>query len=148
MTLTSRQALRLQQEKCPHYSGSQSHENPFLHCFSFLKQNSLEGKGKLPLCILFCKVLQFVLQLCYVFYSCAFSFADVLKLCTIPTYNFADVQKKYLLCYIFCSCTFSLSVVNCFRSCTIFSLAFLGNRTVAGSDMSQFPELVLLFTKY
>ncbi len=31
--------LELQQEKCPHYSGTLSHENPFLHCFSFLKQN-------------------------------------------------------------------------------------------------------------
>ncbi len=76
-------------------------------------------------CAFYFAVLQFVLQLCHVFCSCAFSFADVLKLCTIPTYNFADVQMKYLLCYVFCSCTFSLSVVNCFRSCTIFSLAFL-----------------------
>jgi hypothetical protein len=59
--------------------------------------------------------------LCHVFCSCAFSFADVLKLCIIPTYNFADVQMKQLLCYVFCSCTFTLSVVNCFHSCTIFS---------------------------
>jgi hypothetical protein len=39
-------------------------------------------------------VVQFVLQLCHVFCSCAFCFADVLKLYIIPTYNFADVQMK------------------------------------------------------
>jgi hypothetical protein len=38
--------------------------------------------------------VQFVLQLCHVFCSCAFFFADVLNLCIIPTYNFADVQMK------------------------------------------------------
>ncbi len=30
-------------------------------------------------------VVQFVLQLCHVFCSCTFPFADVLNLCTIPT---------------------------------------------------------------
>jgi hypothetical protein len=52
-----------------------------------------EGKRKSPLCI-FLAVVQFVLQLCHVFCSCAFCLADVLKLCIIPTYNFADVQMK------------------------------------------------------
>ncbi len=45
------------------------------------------------LCAFFA-VVQFVLQLCHVFCSCAFCLADVLKLCIIPTYNFADVQMK------------------------------------------------------
>ena len=52
-----------------------------------------EGEGKSPLCIFFA-VVQFVLQLCHVFCSCAFCLADVLKLCIIPTYIFADVQMK------------------------------------------------------
>jgi hypothetical protein len=42
----------------------------------------------------FFAVVQFVLQLCHVFCSCGFSFEDVLKLCTIPTYSSADVQMK------------------------------------------------------
>jgi hypothetical protein len=52
-----------------------------------------EDKGKSPLWFFFA-VVQFVLQLCNVFCSCAFCLADVLKLCIIPTYNFADVQMK------------------------------------------------------
>jgi hypothetical protein len=55
--------------------------------------NYRDGKGKLPLCIFFA-VVQFVLLLWHVFCSCAFCLADVLKLCIIPTYNFADVQMK------------------------------------------------------
>ncbi len=42
----------------------------------------------------FFAVLQFVLQLCHVFCSSAMCFAVVLKSCTIPTYNFADVLMK------------------------------------------------------
>jgi hypothetical protein len=42
----------------------------------------------------FFAVVQFVLQLCHIFCSCVFCFADVLKLYIIPTYNFADVQMK------------------------------------------------------
>jgi hypothetical protein len=52
-----------------------------------------EGKGKLLSSIFFADV-QFVLQLCHAFCSCTFFLADVLKLCSIPTYNFADVQMK------------------------------------------------------
>jgi hypothetical protein len=77
----------------------------------------LEGKEKLLSCI-FLAGVQFVLQLCHAFCSCAF-FSDLLKLRIIPMYNFADVQMKYLMCYLFCSCAFSLSVVNYFCSCMV-----------------------------
>jgi hypothetical protein len=52
-------------------------------------------------CAFYFAVVQFVLQLCHVFCSCAFSFGDVLKLCNIPTYNFADVQMKYTCCVMY-----------------------------------------------
>jgi hypothetical protein len=67
-------------------------------------------------CAFYFAVVQFVLQLCHVFCSCAFSFADVLKLCTIPTYNFADVQMKCLLCML---CIMQLYIQ--FVSCELFS---------------------------
>jgi hypothetical protein len=52
----------------------------------------LGGQRKIAVFHFFAGV-QFVLQLCHGFYSCAF-FADVLKLCIIPTYIFADLQMK------------------------------------------------------
>jgi hypothetical protein len=51
------------------------------------------GQRKIAI-VHFFAVVQFVLQLCHVFCSCAFCLADMVKLCFIPTYNFADVQMK------------------------------------------------------
>ncbi len=51
------------------------------------------GQRKIAIVHFFCScTICFAVVPC--FCSCAFCLADVLKLCNIPTYNFADVQMK------------------------------------------------------
>jgi hypothetical protein len=73
-------------------------------------------------------VVQFVLWLCHVFCSCAFSFADVLKLYIVGKGKlplcifFAIVQFVLQLCHVFCSCTFSFA--DMLKLCTIPTYKF------------------------